>query len=134
MKLGLDIHGVLDKEPRIFSILSELLVKSGHEVHVITGEEDTELLRGKLTALRIHYTHLFSIASYHKSLGTKMWYDENGNPWMDQEMWDVTKSWYCNKNKIDLHIDDSTVYGKYFKTPYLLFTKELKNGRINGTS
>jgi hypothetical protein len=128
MKLGFDFHGVLDKEPRTFSILTELLVKSGHEVHVITGEEDAPLLREKLKALRIHYTHLFSIASYHKSTGTKMWRDEKNTPWMDKEIWDVTKAWYCNKNKIDLHIDDSVSYGKHFKTPYLLFTKELNNG------
>jgi hypothetical protein len=97
-------------------------------VHILTGEEDTPILREKLNTLNIYYTHLFSIASYHKSIGTKMWQDEKNTPWMDQEMWNVTKAQYCIKNKIDMHIDDSDTYGKYFKTPYLLFTKELKNG------
>ena len=129
MKLGLDFHGVCDDKPRIFSILTELLVGAGHEVHIITGEEDTPLLREKLKALRIHYTHLFSIASYHKSIGTKMWNDKKNTPWMDQEIWDVTKAWYCNKHKIDLHIDDSEDYGKHFKTSYLLFTKGAENDK-----
>ena len=139
MKLGLDLHGVCDKEPRTFSVLTELLVRSGHEVHILTGEEDTPLLRSKLKLLRIHYTHLFSISSYHKGLGTEMWKDKDNGPWMDHEIWNVTKAWYCNKNKIDLHIDDSEIYGEHFKTPYLFFThKGAKNDfdqvRSNSTS
>lgn len=121
MKLGLDLHNVIDREPLTFSIISQLLVRRGHEVHVITGEELSSRLTSVLEQLRISYTHLFSISSYHKSIGTEIRYDENNTPWMDQEIWNVTKAWYCNKHRINLHIDDSEVYGKYFKTPYLLF-------------
>jgi len=37
MKVGLDIHGVVDVRPEFFSELSKLLVSNGHEVHIITG-------------------------------------------------------------------------------------------------
>ena len=124
MKLGLDFHGVIDKEAPTFSVLTKLLVENGHEVH----EENTPSLRNKLEAIGIRYTHLFSISSHHRSIGTKMWRDGKDTPWMDQQTWDVTKAEYCKKNKIDLHIDDSEIYGKWFRTPYLLFTKERAYG------
>ena len=128
MKLGLDLHGVVDKDPKIFSLNTNALVTNGHEVHIITGEEDSEKLRNALEFLKIRYTHLFSISTHHKQSGTEMRYDENGNPWMDKEVWNTTKALYCEKIGIDLHIDDSEVYGRYFKTPYFLFTKNM--GRV----
>lgn len=121
MKLGLDFHNVISNKPRVFSQLTESLVRVGNEVHIITGEEDTKKFREVLKNLRIHYTHLFSITTYHKEIGTEIKYDKDGKPWIDEEIWNVTKAWYCNKYKIDLHIDDSEIYGKYFKTPYLFY-------------
>jgi len=39
---------------------------------------------------------------------------------MDDDIWNKTKAKYCEVMKLDLHIDDSDVYGKYFKdTVYL---------------
>lgn len=58
---------------------------------------------------------------YHEKLGTKINYDKNGDPWIDPELWDKTKAEYCQREKITLHIDDSPVYGKHFKTPFGLF-------------
>lgn len=123
MKLGLDYHGVLDHKPQLFSELTNLLVSSGCEVHIITGEMDTPKLRQSLEALGIHYTHVFSISSYHKSIGTNMWFKDPDNPFIDQETWDKTKAEYCQRESIDLHIDDSRKYGKYFTTPFLLYRK-----------
>lgn len=121
LKLGLDLHGVIDKEPLLFSIISGLFIRQGHEVHVITGESISDKLVKTLELLRISYTHLFSISSFHKSIGTKILHDKNGRPWMNPEIWNVTKAWYCNKHRINLHIDDTIIYGQYFKTPFLLF-------------
>jgi len=118
MKIGLDFHGVIDTMSEFLSELSGLLVSNGHEVHVITGEEDSKKLREKLQALQISYTHLFSIASYHKSIGTNMWYDDKDTPWLNDELWDKTKAVYCAKHEIDLHLDDSDIYCKHFMTPY----------------
>jgi hypothetical protein len=106
--------------------LTELLILAGHEVYVITGSEDTPLFRKKLKDLKIQYTEVFSITSYHKFIGTKIKLDKKGNPWMSRKIWDKTKAWYCKKKKINLHIDDSEIYGKYFTTPYLLFTRGKK--------
>jgi len=123
MKIGIDIHGVIDAEPKIFSGLSHECIKKGWEVHIITGQEDTPALRNVLTQYDIVYSHFFSITSHHKKIGTEIKYDDNGNPWMDEEIWNKSKSVYCTENNIDIHIDDSYTYGKYFTTTYIKLVK-----------
>ena len=118
MKIGLDIHGVIDALPHIFSQLAALLISNGHEVHILTGHAINEKLITELKRLNIQYTHLFSITDYHRQNGTNMSFDHKGNPWMSDDDWDKTKAEYCKREGIDLHIDDSNKYGKYFTTPY----------------
>jgi len=117
-KLGLDIHGVIDANPKWFSFLSKITIKSGGEVHIITGSSITEELKNKLKLYEVKYTHLFSITDAHKDI---VMYDEKGDPWMDQDIWNRTKGVYCAENNISMHIDDSDIYGKYFSTPYLRY-------------
>lgn len=124
LKIGLDYHGIVDKYPSTFSDLTQHIIKNSWEIHIITGHEDTPQFRKKLDDMGIHFTHIFSIVSYHQSIGTKIKYDEKGNPWIDQELWDRSKADYCEREKIDFIIDDSEIYGKYFeniKTIYLKF-------------
>lgn len=120
-KVGLDIHGVCDKNPSFFSKLSLSTVRGNGEVHVITGAHITDELKIKLHGFGIVWTHLFSIADYHKKIGTKIWYNEKGTPCMDDVTWDKTKGDYCAKNSIDMHVDDTERYGLYFTTPFLLY-------------
>jgi len=121
-KLGLDIHGVIDCCPSLFSELSRRVLEKGGEVHIITGAHMTEVLKDKLKQqYRIEWTHLFSIADYHKEIGTKVWYDDKNTPWMETLTWDRTKGNYCLEHDIDLHIDDTERYRRYFLTPFLLY-------------
>lgn len=85
---------------------------------MITGSSITKEIKNKLKLYKIKYTHLFSIIDAHKDITT---YDKNGNPWMDQDIWNKTKGQYCAKNNINMHIDDSDIYGEYFTTPYLRY-------------
>jgi len=122
-KVGFDFHGVLDKHTDFFSALTKLLVASSWQVHIITGAKLTTDFLARLDSLGIDYTHLFSIVDYHESIGTKVNYDSSG-PWIDAELWNSTKAEYCTRQGIDMHIDDSDVYGKYFKdTMYLQLLK-----------
>jgi hypothetical protein len=82
-KLGLDIHGVCDANPPMFSKLAEMIIAAGGEVHIITGQKDTPDLRERVKKLGIPFTHFFSITSYHESIKTPITYDERGHPWMD---------------------------------------------------
>jgi len=118
LKIGLDVHGVADANISFFSRLTALLVENGHEVHILTGSEHSpELERHLREDLHLRWTHLFSITSHHKNRGTEITYI-NGNPNMDEDTWNSTKADYCRKHGIELHLDDSPVYGRFFETPF----------------
>lgn len=124
MKMGLDFHGVIDKYPGFFSELTKHWVTSSNEVHIITGSQKTKELEEELiNRYRIYYTHFFSITDYHLSIGTPIRFDEKSAPWMNEEIWNRTKAEYCLREGIDMHIDDSERYLRYFKTPYMLLPK-----------
>ena len=115
MKIGLDFHGVINVEPEFFAIETDLLIKAGHEIHIITGNEYNKKLRDYLKSHGIQWTHLFSMVTYHKEIGTKITYDAKGDPWMDDVLWNPTKADYCLREEIDFIIDDSDIYFKFFE-------------------
>ena len=118
MKIAIDIHGVCDANPKFFSELSKLFVAAGNEVHILTGRKVSQGALKEIEELNISYSHFFSIADHHEELGTEMWEDEKGNPWLDNKVWDATKGEYCKKHNIDFCIDDTERYGEYFETPF----------------
>jgi len=122
VKYGFDIHGVMDSDPTLFHSLTHALVNAGHEVHIITGPKK-EVVEPFLKANNIAYTHFFSIVEDAEKNDMNIKWDKEGHPWIDPQFWDRAKARYCAKNKIDIHLDDSPEYGKYFKTPYALFKK-----------
>jgi hypothetical protein len=121
LKLGLDIHGVITDDPEFFSKLTHLLVQGGHEVHILTGHHGNDRIFNKLKLYNVAYTHFFSIADYRKEQGVHVTYDEEGKPWLAEGLWNSAKSEYANKHKLDIHIDDTPVYGEYFITPFVLY-------------
>lgn len=114
MKIGIDVHGVIDKKPKLYSKLTKRLISLEHEVHIITGAQIKNKLLKQLQDFNISYTHIFSISDFHKKIGTPIIYKDSDNIMMDDVIWNKTKAIYCFENKIDLHIDDSSIYGKYF--------------------
>jgi hypothetical protein len=87
IKIGIDVHGVADTVPHFFSELTRMLVKHGHEVHILTGAEHTEELEYELrNTLGLSWTHFFSTTSFHKHSGTEITYID-GNPYMDNKIW-----------------------------------------------
>ena len=132
MKLGLDIHGVIDNKPEFFSELSHILVNSLNEVHIITGgslrngEIEKELAR-----MNIVYTHIFSVYDYLQKTGAKT-NEELGiasrYPFPD-ETWNSVKARYCEREDVDMHIDDMAEYLRYFTTPYMLHKDDSRNHR-----
>lgn len=128
MKIGLDIHGVIDTFGFLRD-LATLLVSNGHEVHVITGAPWSAVSDGIFThdgiadylashgfILGVNYTHFYSIIDHHRSNGTQVYCDVNGC-WLDNDVWNAAKANYCRDMAIDLHIDDSHSYAKLFTTP-----------------
>ena len=120
MKLGLDIHGVLDKHPELFVELS----KAYDEVHIITGIAISKNLIEQLLSYNNgerFWTHLVSIQDELSKTTIPLTYNEKNRPVFIDEPWDSFKGKYCYKHGIDLMIDDTERYGKYFTTKFILF-------------
>lgn len=122
MKIGIDIHGTADLFPDFFRELARLFIKAGHEVHIMTGMVGDRAAK-ELQVLGISYTHMFSITTWQIGNGTKVTYDEKGNPWMDEETWNRSKAEYAEFIGLDIVLDDSNTYGLFFKTPYMKVEK-----------
>ena len=126
MKLGLDIHGVIDSNPKSFAFMSQSVISNNGEVHIITGGSWTTELENQLKDYGIKWTSHFSVYDYLvdsgiDSIGTIQFPDGTIQEKFDYDLWDTIKAGYCKSNEIDLHIDDTEVYSKYFTTPFLLY-------------
>ncbi|QNJ54550.1 nicotinate-nucleotide adenylyltransferase [Vibrio phage vB_ValM_R10Z] len=123
IKVGIDIHGVIDQSPEFFALLSKLPV----EVHIITGikeELDTDVPDD------LEYDHWFSIHQSCEDDGVEILYDEKGRPWVDDEIWNNKKAEYCRENQINIMIDDSPTYARSFEgldTFYLQLTNTVRD-------
>ena len=128
LKLGIDIHGVINNLPELFSFITRLIVENGGEVHVLTGASWTPEVDKELQSYGIHYTHRLSVYDYlieHNSptIGEIQFPDGTIQKKFNDEEWDKVKGTYCRDNGIHLHIDDTLIYNEYFSTPFArLFT------------
>jgi hypothetical protein len=126
MKLGLDIHGVIDANPETFAFLSKSIIDAGGEVHIITGGSWGEVLKKEVEDAGIKYTHLFSVYDYLKStdavpIGLIQFPDGVIQDKYERNLWDSIKGKYSSEQGLDLHIDDTSDYGAFFTTPFLLY-------------
>lgn len=124
-KLGLDVHGVIDVEPELFSELSRRIIEGGGEVHIITGGAWTPEFEQEVRGHGVSWTHHFSVYDHLLSLnmrtqGEVKFPDGKIQKKFIDGVWDPTKGKYCEDNSIDLHIDDTVAYREYFSTPFLL--------------
>lgn len=132
MKIGIDIHGVLEDIPDTIKFILKSITKNGGEVHIITGSEELVAYE-ELDALGclpdVHYTNvvgipeiLYNMMQIEPIPGE---FDSRGVPLYTKEQWDSAKAFYCLREGIDLHLDDSLFYLEHFKTPCAkLWTKD----------
>jgi hypothetical protein len=127
MKLGLDFHGVITDNFKFFANFADMVLRSGGEVHIITGarREMFEKQCKEFFNEPIPHSDFFSISDYHIEKGTPVDLSDPDFPKMDSKIWDGTKANYCREQGIDLMIDDSPHYGEHFTTPYMLYRNEL---------
>tara|TARA_R110000772_G_scaffold2410_4_gene8602 strand:- start:71294 stop:71767 length:474 start_codon:yes stop_codon:yes gene_type:complete len=128
-KIGFDIHGVLDKNPELFSDIINRFRELNYEIHILTGSLIDKKLIDEIRSYNIKYDYIFSILGYHRKIGTEMWENEHGW-WIDDDVWEGTKAIYCKNNNINFHIDDSRLYGNHFETPFGHITPIQENPRI----
>ena len=114
MKLGFDIHGVIDTFGVFQQLIEKLIDDDDVEIHVISGLESKYLEEqiGHLIDLN-RITNFFSVTDYLVNKGSNIeWKD--GLPWADEEEWNQAKAAYCRKVGIDILFDDSPIYATYF--------------------
>ncbi len=113
LKVGLDIHGVIDTFPKRFKLLSSALVNDGAEVHIVTGIKRDQKIDHLLKEAGIAFTHYFSIVEYLEASNENIQWS-NGLPYADEEKWNYAKRDYCKAQGIDLMFDDSPTYLETF--------------------
>ena len=114
IRIGLDIHGVIDKYLDIFVPLTHKWIKK-HEIYIITGQE-WDKVSYIIYENDIAFTDHFSIVDYHKTIGTKIWdNDMRGlGYWMDKSEWIKSKGMYATSIGLNIHFDDTPEYFDYF--------------------
>lgn len=122
-KLGLDLHGVVDVLPEVFSFMTNAIVNSGGEVHILTGGSWTPELEEQVRKYGIKWTHTFSVYDHLIEIGAEttgevQFPDGTIQKKFNNEDWDHVKSNYCRDNNISLHLDDTLIYNDYFTTPF----------------
>lgn len=113
MKIGFDIHGVIDTFDVFRKMVAKYLDDDEVEVHVISGLEGKYLEEQIGHLIDLDRVQFFSVTDYLVEKGSKVkWV--NGLPWADEEEWNMAKAAYCRLKGIDVLFDDSPVYAPYF--------------------
>ncbi len=113
LKVGLDIHGVIDTYPEKFKLLSQAFFRDGAEVHIVTGVKRDSAIDRLLEGTGIQFTHYFSIVEHlEQQKETVEWID--GLPYADETQWNIAKRDYCARESLDFMFDDSVIYRDTF--------------------
>lgn len=125
MKIGIDYHGVINRDPKFFAAFTKEAVKKRVEIFVVSGgaRKDVEAY---LKEHDISYNGIFSLLDYFSERNMVTFY-EDGSFFVENEIWNRAKAKFCFDNKIDVHIDDSMLYGAYFQTPFCLYSPQGQN-------
>ncbi len=128
LRIGLDYHGVINSDMPYFKCFCQQAIARGHKIHILSGGPEEKILN-KLNEEGFEFTKVFAIFDYYneKGLACRL---PNGEFYVNDQLWNETKAHYCRQHKIDIQIDDSPVYGKYFTTPYCLYDHKQKNCRL----
>ena len=120
LKIGLDYHGVINHNPLFFKNLTRLALQDNHQIIVLSGGHKQDVIN-YLQTNNIGYSNIFSLLDYFQEKNLVTFY-EDGSFFVPNDLWNKAKADYCLKNRIDLHIDDSMLYGVYFQTPFCLYS------------
>lgn len=119
LKIGLDYHGVIDKNPSYFAAFCAEARRRGHLIYIITGGPAVKI-KQLLTKYNVEYDFIFAISDYYQALG-KVEQSPDGDLIVPKHLWNMAKAEFCRRNHINFHIDDSVDYLHWFSTPFCLY-------------
>ena len=120
MKFGIDYHGVITSNPTFFKKFNALLLQNHHIVTVLSGGHFKDV-QSYLTQYNIPFSNIFSLLDMFQKRNMVTFYPD-GSFFVADNLWNSAKAKYCLEQHIDIHIDDSILYGTYFQTPFCLYT------------
>lgn len=113
MKVGFDIHGVIDTFEVFQDMIAKYINDPDVDVYVLSGLEEKYLEKEVGHLIDLSKVTYFSVTDYLVRSGAKVeWI--NGLPWADDEEWNRAKAAYCRLVGIDILFDDSPTYAPYF--------------------
>lgn len=119
MKIGFDLHGVIDKYPEMIHSIMAFLIRTRNSFCVVSGPSyqhiKNELMKIGFVFPVVGYVDIYSVVDFLRESGVKTWQDENGDTWADEENWWDAKAKICQKENIDYMIDDSEKYRSAFE-------------------
>jgi hypothetical protein len=134
-KIGIDYHGVITHRPQLWKFLLNGVLMQGGEVHIITGGTlergaNTNPIIDKLKEWDIPYTDIHSVYDYLIKTnaptieGVRYFPDGTTQKKYADPVWDKVKGYMATQLGLDIHIDDTEVYGDYFTdVPFMLYKK-----------
>jgi hypothetical protein len=119
MKLGLDVHGVIDADPVRFEEVAREIRQDGGKIVLITGHPIDQQLYDELSSCGFdQFDEVISIQDELEKRGYPVLYlDKHGRNHYDDMAWDSFKGLFCKEYGINLHVDDTFKYLKFFETP-----------------
>lgn len=146
-KIGIDYHGVITHRPQLWKFIIDGILMQGGEVHIITGgtlkptpldepydklppDFDNNPIILQLRDWNIYYTDIHSVYDYLIETkaptieGVRYFPDGTHQQKYENVVWDKVKGWMATKLGLDIHIDDTEVYGGYFNDiPFMFYKK-----------
>lgn len=132
IKIGIDFHGVITAHPQFFKKFNQYAIAGGCQIYILSGGHCDDVKK-QLDQQGILYTHIWSMLDYYDEK-CKVTYLDDGSFKVDDKLWNTAKADYCHRHQIDFHIDDSNLYGEYFKTPYCQYDMNAQKCVADDTS
>ena len=127
MKVGIDLHGVIDSNPRFFRVVLTYMYINGVEIHIVSGPPKVDIIT-ELKKIRFeqktHYKEVHSVVDFLKESGVKMWQDERGRWWTNDKDWCESKAKICDRLSLNWMLDDKEMYKPAFEsigTEFILY-------------
>ena len=130
LKIGLDLHGVIDRYPIFFKMLMKNLPAHDFEIHILTGINSDEAIKqlGAFGITRGDFRRLFSIEDFVKTRGYEHWRNEDGSFQCADEIFWGAKGEYCHWNAIDIMVDNSIEFKSMMpKFTQFIFFEDIQN-------
>lgn len=124
-KIGIDYHGVITANPVFFAGFCHSALAQNCLIYIISGGSEKDI-RSFLNEYHINYSYIFSLVDYFDKQGLVTRFAD-GSFKVEDDLWNTAKARFCAREKVDFHIDDSAIYGSYFKTPFCLY--EVRRGK-----